>query len=77
MFNDWVEYNIESNKPRKYKPVWIQTFQDHINLAWYINDRFWPYGGDITDGHKPFGDKFGDCNVCFWQYAKIPDGMDS
>lgn len=66
----WRDYAKDTG-PDSYKALWIQTFQEHINLAWYIRGRFWPYGGDIKDGRKPFGDKFGDCNVCFWKYADL------
>ncbi len=67
---EWTDVDV---KPVESKAIWIATFQEHINLAWYINGRFWPYGGDINDGRKPFGDKHGDCDVQYWKYADIPD----
>lgn len=70
LLGDWHESLLE--KPMEGEAVWIQTFQNHINLSWYLNGRYWPYGGDITDGRKPFGDKHGDCDVMYWQFADLP-----
>lgn len=69
---EWVEYD-KCAPPEILRPVWIQTFQDHINLAWFADGLFYPYGGNINDGRKPFVDKFGDCDVVLWCYASLPE----
>lgn len=67
----WIE--LHCHKPKPSIALWICTFQGHINLAWYLGGRFWPYGGRIHDGRKPFGDKFGDCDVSHWALAQLPE----
>ena len=69
----WQDYDEEECFPKNNAPVWVQTFQDHVSLAWYVSGRFWPYGGSISDGRVPFGDKFGVCDVCYWKYAELPN----
>ena len=53
MVNDaWTKKDYVN--PMCYMPIWIENLHGHVNLAWFIDGRFWPYGGDINDGRKPF-----------------------
>ncbi len=61
-------FNIVDEKPEEERLLWIFTYQEHVNVAYYHKSDNLFYNKSA-----PFVDKFGKCDVCQWCYANVPD----